>query len=232
MRTLYIHVGTHKTGTTSLQKYLLDHRANLQSQNMKVITETHRKFGEIATCLGFAHGVLRNGLQTVARMTGDMPSSTTIRGAKYRRNVRQQLKALPDNSSAILSAEALCFARTQEETVRLRKVFSRLELRILPVICLRNDDDWRASWASELSTWSDRMVQNFGDEMNDIRGDWYFDKKIMLGFWEQFGDVRCVDFDKSVAEDGSVLSALLEAFDLTSAGGLESYVLPPRQTLN
>lgn len=228
MRRLYLHIGTHKTGTTSLQAYLLDHRTALQKQNINVITEKHRKFGEVGTCLGFAHGVLRNGLRTVARMTGDMPSSTSFKGGLYRRQVRRMLKRLPENASAILSAEALCFARTEDETTRLRKVFAGLEFDIVPVICFRNEHDWRASWESELRGWSDRMGQAFAKGKNDIRNDWYFDPQSILSFWEQFGEVRRVDFDKSVAEDGSVLPKLLAALDVPIKGNLDAYVLRQR----
>ncbi len=229
MRTLYIHVGTHKTGTTSLQQYLFDHQETLKRSKFKLITETHRNYGEIASCMGFAHSILRNGLQTVARMIGAMSASTSFRSFISRRRLRRMLRRLPENSSAILSSEALSFARTAEETSRLRKIFLGLDLRIISVVCFRNESDWRLSWENELHTWSDRMHQNFGDEMDDIRGDWYFDKKSILAFWQQFGDVRCVDFDQSVAEAGSVLPGLLTALDAPIASNLDPYVLRQRQ---
>jgi len=229
LRRLYLHVGTHKTGTSSLQAYLLDQRVALKNRNVTVITETHRSFGEIATCLGFAHGILRNGLRTVARMTGSMPSGSSIRGWLYRRRVRILLGQLQENESAVLSAEALCFARTNKEAKRLRKVFTGLDLEVVPVICFRNDEDWRASWESELHAWSERMIKSGGEGMNDIRGEWYFDRESIVSFWKQFGDVRCVDFDEAVARDGSVLPAALEALDLQVSGSVEAYRLRKRQ---
>ena len=229
MRRLYLHVGTHKTGTTSLQAYLMDHHAALRAQNIHVLTETHRKFGEIATCLGFAHAILRNEVQTVARMTGDMPSSSSFRAAQYRRHIRRALKNLPDNSSAILSAEALCFARTEGEGHRLAKVLSGLGYDIVPVLCFRNDSDWRASWESELRDWSDRMTRRGAGSDESISGDWYYDRDAIVSFWNTFGPVRCVDFDAAVARDGSILPGLLTALDVPAEDDMDSYVLRQRR---
>ncbi|KEO56149.1 hypothetical protein [Thioclava pacifica] len=225
MRRLYLHVGTHKTGTTSLQAYLRDHRDTLQAQGLTVLTEVHKKQGEIAVCLGFAHGILRDGLQTVARMTGAMPKAGSMRAFLYRAEIRRQLKALPRDGRAVLSAEALCFAREPEEAARLRKVFAKLDLEIVPVICFRNEADWRASWENELQRFAAQMTEPFGTGTNDIRGDWYFDPAAIMSFREAFGPVRRIDFDAAVARDGTVLPALLDALDVTAQGDLADYRL-------
>lgn len=225
MRRLYLHVGTHKTGTTSLQAYLRDNKAALKSQGLTVLTEKHKAHGEIATCLGFAHGILRDGLQSVARMTGAMPKAGSMRGFLYRAEIRRQLKAMPRDGRAVLSAEALCFARMPEEADRLRKVFEKLDIEIVPVICFRNEADWRTSWENELQRFAEQMTRPFGTGTNDIRGEWYFNAAAIAAFWEQFGPVRRVDFDAAVARDGSVLPSSLEAFDVAAEGDLADYRL-------
>lgn len=225
---LYLHVGTHKTGSTSLQAYLLEHKAALKALGTHVITETHREFGEVANCLGFAHSVLRLSLMTVARLTGDMPSRRSISRFLHRQMVRSQLKRLPKNASALISAEALCFARTPKERSALLGVFKGLDVEVIPVLCQRNNEDWKNSWESELKNWSDRMTHEFGNETDDIRGEWYFDADAIFQFWSEIGPVRTVDFDASVSEVGSVLPALLSVMEIPDTGNTDRYFLRRR----
>lgn len=70
LRKLFLHVGTHKTGTTSFQAYLLDNRARIRSQGVAVATEKHPKLGLMANCFSLPNTVLRPALMTIARMTG------------------------------------------------------------------------------------------------------------------------------------------------------------------
>lgn len=229
LRRLFVHIGTHKSGTTSLQAYLGDARAALREAGTQVVTEIHRNRQESANCLNFAHGILRNGLRTVARMAGGTHSSTSLRGLLYRAHVREQLKALPAGASAVLSTEALCFARTGREARRLARVFGGLGLEVIPVVCFRDDAGWRESWQAELRAASGAMARDHGEGINDIRGDWVFDREAIRSFWEEIGPVREVSFDDSVARDGSVLPAVLSALETPVIGDLDAYRLRRRK---
>jgi hypothetical protein len=55
VRRLFLHVGTHKTGTTSFQSYLADNRTRLCQEGVAVATERHHKFGENTNCFALAH---------------------------------------------------------------------------------------------------------------------------------------------------------------------------------
>ncbi len=226
MRTLYLHIGTHKTGTKSFQAWLLDHRAQLRARRVAICTETSRSFGEVANCFAFANATLRPTLITQARMTGHARPAGPWRRALMRARLARTL-ADPAADRFILSAEALCFAREPDELARLRYLL-RTDLEIVPVVCLRDLAGWRESWSAYLTRSSAGHRRDHGSGTDDIRGDWYFDPPAILSFWQRLGPVRTVDYDSAVARDGSVIPALLAAMDLPADEGAGRYFLNTR----
>ncbi len=227
MRKLFIHVGTHKTGTTSLQAYLLDNAGALRSSGVEVFTETHRKFGQTANCFSLASAVLRPSLKTVARMTGDASKSGFWHLAKSKMRIKHILSS-STASSFILSAEAFCFARTDTERIKILKLLDHKDIEVIPVVCFRNQENWRESWFSELETWRPRFKQPFGEGMDDIRGDWYFDVDAIYNFWSKIGPVRVLDFDEAVKGHQSIIGPILQSMEIDVIGDIKGYFLRSR----
>ena len=227
MRKLFLHIGTHKTGTTSLQSYLMANRERLGREGVAVCTEDHAKFGLIANCIDLPNAVLRPGLMTVARMTGDAKPSGFWQHAKAAAHVKKFLSER-GASQFVLSAEAFCFARDDAERDKTKKMFSTPDVAIVPVVCFRNEAAWRESWFGEIERWRPKCRHGHGEGTGDIRGDWYFDKDAIVRFWQQIGDVRTIDYDAAVRDRGSVLPALLDAMEIADAGDTEKYFLNAR----
>ena len=224
MQQLFVHLGTHKTGTTSLQAYLFDHREQLRRDGVAVCTERQRKFGEIANCFDLAHSVLRPTLMTLSRMTGDAKKPGFWGDAK---SFAHLAKFLSDKSAIkfILSAEAFCFARNESELTKIKRLLCSRRIEVIPIVCFRDGEAWRDSWFAQIAKYEQQFRHSHGHGSDDIRGDWYFDKDDILRFWNQVGEVRVVDFDQAVGKHGTVIPAMLDAMEIRDHDGAEDYFL-------
>ena len=208
MKTLYLHVGTHKTGTTSFQQFLFDQRGYLARNGICPHIEAGAPSTQAGNSLAFAHYFVRSSLNTVVRAASKAHVHGLADFLRFVRAFRRQFKKCPA-PGYLVSAETLCFLRTWPERMKLRFLARALNARIVPFIVFRNDRDWRASWQHQLET-----VPFVRSIMNDPKftmiDDWYFDKDAILKFWSRVGEVRVVDYDEATKTDGDIVRALLE----------------------
>lgn len=209
---LYLHVGTQKTGTSSFQRYLLDHRDDLRASGTHVITAAGRDGSPTASLGAYADTVLRPTLRTGFRMRN--PPQTEASWRRFVRTVVQVRESVRSSGAqrAVLSAEALCFARTPAERWRVWALAAACQAEVVSVVCLRDTAEWRASWEAQVGKWHDAVDPGRGTD--NILGDWYYDVEAITAFWSQLGRVEVVDYDRALARDGSVIPALLRAMDI------------------
>lgn len=124
-RTLYLHIGTHRTATSSLQAYLYDNRPRLRRQ-------------------GFLYPF--NVRRHVALMDRLFAGHTTPE------RVASRINALADKRggihSAILSDEDICSRPDLSLLARFREHF---DVKVL--YCLRRQDLWLESWHLQNIKW-------------------------------------------------------------------------------
>jgi hypothetical protein len=145
MKTVYIHFGPHKTGTTSIQRACVNSRDLLRNHGMSYYqgffpTGNHR---EIAFC------VLRDSLEWSGRKKFRVDKKLMLTNVKAR--ITEQFQYI---DTLIVSAEALSYVRTQKELDALRKLFSDAD-RLIPVFARRD----RASW---LNSYRHQVLQKQG----------------------------------------------------------------------
>jgi hypothetical protein len=133
-----------------------------------------------------------------------------------------------DVDRIVVSSEAFCFARTEPEYRRLRAFASDWSVDLIPVLCLRRTDQWRASWKARIAKLDYPGIRTLSSTMDDIRLPRYFDVAAIQAFWSRLGPVRTVSFDDAVEWDGSVLPSLLEAIDAPLVGSMDKYFLTTR----
>lgn len=226
MRRLFVHIGTHKTGTTSFQSFLWDRRETLREEGVAVCAERTR-LGAITNCLNLANSVLRPDLMTPARMTGFCKTPGFWQRSKAVAVMRGMLSDKLAES-VILSAEAFCFARQPEELKKVRRLLSFPGTEVIPVVAFRRDEAWRESWHNHIARWEPKFTLPHGEGAGDIRGDWYFDKDAILGFWNQIGPVRVVNYEDAMARDGSIIPSLLGAMEVEDVGPVDGYFTDTR----
>ena len=228
MRTLKIHVGPHKTGTTSIQAFLLENARALKARDHEFYAERVSPFRKRGNAWALAHALIRPELATPMRLNGSAKGGLQ----EDEHLIDAFIKAVQrsDASTILVSSEAFSFLRTAEEKNALRALIDPLFDVVVPIVARRRDDKWRQSW--------NRQIENMGaaDKLTDLpaaeRADaeWYFDFDQIIAFWSSFGDVDILDYDRSLEEDGSILPAFLQAAGLTDLGITGDYQL--NATLN
>lgn len=224
---LFLHVGTHKTGTTSIQFLLADNQQKIADAGMRVIVDPPGAAGHATNCASIAHAFVRQRLWTPSRM--GTPGKMQFGDALAIQHFLRQMQG-GGFDSAILSAEALCYLRTQEELDSLRTCLAKLDCEVVPLVYLRNPEDWHASW----SAWLNKLdyVQAFRQRHPDqfrLLDDWYFNRPAICAFWSQIGAVPVfIDYDKAMARHGSVIPSFLHVLGLPATLDNERYFLNQR----
>ena len=188
---LILHIGTHKTGTSSFQSSLVDNRPSLMAQGLTPILETKRIDGVTtgtrrANIAAKAHLFIRPELRTPSRYNKVSPELSNRQRQTRRAKLAERLRKLTA-PSVLLSAEAFCFLRTPEEQNSMRDFLSQTEREITTLMVLRNEADWRASWENQIQNKPAmfRYFQNQPDEVC-INADWYYDISAIRAFWAPF----------------------------------------------
>jgi hypothetical protein len=200
-RVLSLHVGTHKTGTTSFQEGLSRKAAMLAQSGTRVWPEKN--------AWRLANVFLRPTLVTSPRVSGKAVPATLADLQALPDLVRQRLG---DCGSMIISSEEFCMMRDALEAHALLAALGSVFERIVPIVVLRNVADWKASREDQLRKTGMWDLQKGLADMASNDGAWYYDREAIVAFWTAIGPVQVIDYDAACATEGSVMPALARAF--------------------
>lgn len=198
--TLWLHVGTHKTGTTSIQEAIVARKDALRAAGIAVFPE--------ANAWRLANFFIRPSLRTTPRLQG-LPLPEL---ADLDREMASLAAFRAENpGDLIISSEEFCMLRHMVEAQALRSTIGAMFARIVPILVLRDVEDWKRSRADQLrktGVWEAHKA--LPDELS-ADGAWYYDAAVIRNFWSGLGDLREIDYDASCRQDGSVLPAFARA---------------------
>jgi len=207
-KTCFVHIGFHKTGSTSIQNFLQINRKKLTELGFDFYKGQHIDQNHVelhASTMNFDRSStfrLRSGL----RFGPDYLEKTRQRMANY----------FQDNSDAncIFSAEGLSLLRYEAETDRLASILNS-DVRIIAY--LRNKADYQLSHAGQLK----RAGQLEGSDKDSYAylGDdsWMLNYGSRLAAYKKtFGEANiCViDYDEACRFDGNVIPSLLRELEI------------------
>lgn len=214
-RQLFLHAGKHKTGSTSIQRYLADNDSFFMSEGLKVVTHSlgPSSSGIPSTnCVDIAHSVIRPDLDTPYRLARNRGHPTEP--AEQRRDALEfgRILANTEGDALVVSAEAFSFLRTPAEQEVFRLVFAEFEVTSL--VFFRNPSDWMESWIRQTST----LFANFGHRRRSVTSifdygpdSWLVDDRAIEAF---FPECRPLSYEDAIDGNGSVLPVFLEALGL------------------
>lgn len=134
-KTLYLHIGLHKTGTTSIQKALVDNLNTLSLHGYTPFTKQIRKTKKLTACSNFLFQQ-RENIQK--GLFVDNKKELEYEISKFDTNV-------------IISAESMSFIFCQNELMELKNIFSKYFEQIKIIVYLRRQDIQVVSHKSESS---------------------------------------------------------------------------------
>ena len=217
MPTAYVHIGTHKTGSTALQQFLQVNRRALEGCNFH-----HPDFGDFASHalafgLGFGiwvpPGATREQLLAKARKE---LSTITARAIKAGKNV-------------VLSSEVFsAFSLKDTDVVNRFKTFlAECGLTDVRIICYCRRQDHFAE-----SIYNERIKAGHPKELPTPGSIWNMDAHRLLGYYrDAFGadNITVRPFEKDQFVDGDLFADFLGLLGLSLT---DDFQRPPEDTCN
>ena len=203
MKTVILHIGLPKTGSTSLQFLLGENRRKLLRQNADFFLGSlaRHRFNHSELYLS----VLRDGVTTFAhqKFTFEKEALRTATRGKVRNFVnRSKAKTL------LFSAEGLSFLRTEEELRHLRELFPE-SVRFRIFLVERRAEEWLESWRKQILSKPGRMLSSDTKSTLYVEADtWLTDFALLKDLYrQQFQDLTIFSYRTS----GLLLEILAEA---------------------
>ena len=196
MSDVVLHIGMHKTGTTSIQHWLRDHES--------LLTEHGLRFPRGWLALN-NHWELPLTLMRLDRASSPRRRGNEWRNVQWRADVLNQIRldlARNRGKRTILSAEGLSLLRYDDEVIQLRVVVGDAHI----VAYKREPADYLTSLAAffvdnDIAPSSDPSAYNYlGPDA------WHADFDTLAAVWRRyFSRVTVLSYEEACAVDGSVL---------------------------
>ena len=219
MKKIFLHAGKHKTGTTSIQKFMSYNRQTLLDAGFYPLSNN-----EVFSCLGLgyktpnemnnvtmSHLIIRSQLKTRIRYAHGDPFGTHDRFvlAKKLNRFLQEI----NHGNLVISAESFSFLRTDDEKRLYNALFDGLE--VIPLVILRDRESWMNSWKIQTND----LFRSFGvaagkDSLFDYSGQsWLLDDRSIEEF---FGRSHVLQYEAIMRNHGSVIEPFIDFLGLTT----------------
>ena len=212
---IVLHIGTQKTGSTSLQHFLHDNRdgvlspAGITYPPGLVIPTSHTELPLIA--------IRRDRDWPAALRFPETRTDRWLAGAAAR--VAENLTAAREEV-VVLSHEDLSYVRHDDETARLRGLFGDRPVQV--VVFVRAPDEFLRSYRSQLTAMGFPPSDDPTSFAFAEPSSWLVDTEALIATYRRaFDDVVAVEYDRVVAADGSVIPTFAELL------GIDRSKLPP-----
>lgn len=218
-RLVYLHLGTHKTGTTSFQVAMLAHQAHLRAHGLEPFIEQDTTETR-ANAWAFAHVVLRPEAITTPRLLALRNNKTTtpqdrLDAIEQQKETMRRTFETSANRTIVISAESFDHLRTPTERKLLLSILSVSgPVEIRPIVFFRDDASWRRSWRVEIRRTHPQLavlMDQQGPEFPLLQ-EWWYDKDGIREFWKGVGPLREFEYEKELERGGElgVLPTLFE----------------------
>ena len=210
-RDVVLHIGTHKTGTTSFQATLAASAASLASHGVHVFQSGLTKR------TGWSHELALISLRSEL----NIPLRNMFPDSSLPSMQRQMLQDCISQMQSparrvVASHEALSFIRTRQEVERLVEA---LDGRVCKVVCvLRDAESFLQSWKNQLAkTKQATSSAHFESFMNTDPDSWIVDWDELIGAYAGVlgrEAVTVLDYEREAQNHGTIITALWSACGL------------------
>lgn len=153
MRTI-IHIGTHKTGTTSIQHYLRDKKSLLKRKGLYVPSEI-AGFNRPSHFILNVYSLADNRSSRMKDMLIATKEDGFFLGLEKRlkEDVERHYKQAIEQgcSDVIWSNEGLCLLNSNAEYQKLIALFSKYSSEVVVVCCFRDVESYRNSYIKQMA---------------------------------------------------------------------------------
>lgn len=216
-RTAIIHIGLPKTGSTSLQAFLDDHRLGLRDQGIDFFKS--KEFRSKSNHIQLYLSCLRPGVETFSTL-----KYPNIDQSDLRHRTSEAIRDFFSDSKCnrlLFSTEGLSFLRTSEECIALKELFPP-DTAFEIILVLRDKADWLKSYTGQIHKDARREPSSDPRSALYVEGDTWLThfEDIISAYEAVFGAVRTIDYDKNL-----ILPKVLEAMGIDAPGDWDQYRL-------
>ncbi len=219
---IILHIGTHKTGSTSLQRVLYDCPEVLSAQGYAYYTG----YKELRNHIELYLACMRTGRDSFGRQKYHLEWTP-----EYFARIRTRVHEFLDHADAptvVFSTEGLSLLRFGDELERLKELLRADENEVHPLVVTRNRDAYLASYRRTILRHADRQLSSDPTSAFYVESDsWLGDFDGLIACYEEAFDrtVVRIDYDRSVEREGNVLAPVLESMglDTDAFGDLERF---------
>jgi hypothetical protein len=209
-KTAYIHIGMHKTGTTSIQHFMQEQRGLLRANGFDFYQGMVFKENHVELHAASMRPERESGYKNRVKLLVDK---------KYIDDVKQHVRQFIDNSpcdNLVFSSEGLSLLRFPDEVNRLQDLIQVEETKV--IVFLRDPSSYLRSLKKQhfkhLETVPEVIEK---DSFAYTEADsWLVDYKMRLApFKDVFGVCNIVEksYDAAQKEQGNVIPQFLEAIN-------------------
>jgi hypothetical protein len=203
-----VHIGLHKTGTTSFQQWAVHHASTLQT------TLGIRPYQEMFNWQPYELSLLalRPGRTSSAML---LQPEWPLDG--WRRQVADhcRLEVAADDSALLISSEGLSLLRYEDEVETLRDLLAPRQIRV--AVCMRQRDAWLRSYRSQLLRHGE-SASEFRESHAYLGPDtWLVEWDDMLRVWRKVlghDNVVAFSYEDTIARYGSSIPGVLAALGI------------------
>lgn len=209
---LYLHIGTHKTGSSSLQYLLGSLRKELLDHNFAFFEGQY----EVDNHVELFAVPMRHTREAFAKSKYDVIGTKAELIALVERF--GEFRAANPGCDLIATTEGLSLLRYDDEFERLKEIIHVHDLEIIVVLVLRNREAFLKSFENQILKHKDRKLSDDPESINYVKPDsWLGDFDTIKALWaKHFGtkSLRVIDYDEAVKNDGDVLPQVIRAMDM------------------
>jgi hypothetical protein len=214
-RFLHLHIGRHKTGTTSFQNFLHENLRGFEELGVSLFKTEISLNADTGPINSWAHEIplsfLRPEFEYILKsLTQDRNLSPEHMGEVIENNLGS------DKPHLIASHEALSFIRHRSELLSLKKLTDAARRDVRIYLVLRERESWIKSYRKTIGTFSPLLPDK--DSLTYLEEDsWLFDNKNLVDVYESVfgkGSVILINYESSLRTHGDICFSLIDSMQL------------------
>ena len=218
---LFLHIGTYKTGSTSIQRFSLDHADDLRRQGIAFYRGQFKAENHLELYLAS----LRHERDSFAKL--GVCQHITF-DASFTRQIADRVHDFLSRCQepcVLFTSEGLSLLRYADEIDRLSAILDAGNADVQVILYLRNKADFLRSYTNQLYKMKGRRPSQNRKSALYVEADtWLTDYDSLISTYQKgfgAGNVVVINYDEEMKRDGNVIPSFLRAVGVDASQNMD-----------